>query len=64
MAIIREPVPKDDFFEAPRIFTRDLDIPFEAMGLMSVLYSLPANWEYSATGLAKYLCMERTESVN
>lgn len=53
MAIIREPVPKDDFFVAPRIFTRDLDIPFEAMGLMSVLYSLPANWEYSATGLAK-----------
>ena len=52
MAIIREPVPKDDFFVAPRIFTRDLDIPFEAIGLLSVLYSLPANWEYSASGLA------------
>lgn len=52
MAIIREPVPQDDFFVAPRIFTRDLDIPFEAMGLLSVLYSLPANWEYSASGLA------------
>ena len=52
MAIIREPVPQDDFFVAPRIFTRDLDIPFEAIGLLSVLYSLPANWEYSASGLA------------
>jgi len=52
LAIIREPVPKDDFFVAPRIFTRDLDIPFEAIGLLSVLYSLPANWEYSASGLA------------
>ena len=52
MAIIREPEPKDDFFVAPRIFTRDLDIPFEAIGLLSVLYSLPANWEYSASGLA------------
>ena len=52
MAIIREPVPKDDFFVAPRIFTRDLDISIEAIGLLSVLYSLPANWEYSASGLA------------
>ncbi len=53
MAIIREPVPKNDFFVAPRVFTRDLDIPFEAIGLLPVLYSLPADWEYSASGLAK-----------
>ena len=53
MPIVREPIPKKDFFVAPREFTRDQEMPYEAIGLLSVLYSLPADWEYSAAGLAK-----------
>ena len=53
MPIVREPIPKKDFFVAPREFTRDQEMPYEAIGLLSVLYSLPENWEYSASGLAK-----------
>ena len=53
MAIIKEAIPKKDFFIAPREYTRDCEMPYEAIGLLSVLYSLPADWEYSAAGLAK-----------
>lgn len=53
MPIIKEPLPKNDFFVAPRGYARDHEMTLEEIGLMTILYTLPKNWVYTAVGFSK-----------
>lgn len=61
MAVFREEH-KSDFVVMSRRHLRDLTLTLKAKGLLSLMLSLPENWNYSIRGLAA-ICREGPEAV-
>ena len=61
MAVLKKAF-KNDFTVMSNHHLRSITISLKAVGLMSKMLSLPDNWEYTETGLAK-ICMDGIDAI-
>jgi len=62
MAVIRVNKSKN-FTTMSNFHFRDMNLSLKAKGLLSQMFSLPDNWDYSAEGLTK-ICKESISAIN
>ena len=55
MAVLRNMTSKKNYMVVSKIFLQDVNLSMKARGLLATLHSLPDNWEYTHSGMAKIL---------
>ena len=55
VAVLRNMTSKKNYMVVSKIFLQDVKLSMKARGLLATLHSLPDNWEYTHSGMAKIL---------